>query len=96
MIYMDMPVIIPVLATGYLLTIYLLLIVAQRTIKNSQYAGNSTTKDTYASYLPTEQAPPTEESEQWSFSMSGATSLASNDLPHPVSQPPNVQEASRV
>ena len=33
MTYGDMPVIIPLLATGYLLTIYLLLILAQRTPK---------------------------------------------------------------
>jgi len=33
MTYSDMPVIIPLLATGYLLTIYLLLILAQRTTK---------------------------------------------------------------
>ena len=95
MIYMDMPVIIPVLATGYLLTIYLLLILAQRTIKNSRYVGNSAT-DNYTSYLPTEQAHPTDESEQWSLSISGAASLASSDLANPASQAPNVQKASRV
>ncbi|HBB31817.1 MAG TPA: hypothetical protein DDZ80_12930 [Cyanobacteria bacterium UBA8803] len=43
MIYNDMPVIIPVLATVYLLAIYLLLIVAQRTIKSSRYLANSLT-----------------------------------------------------
>lgn len=95
MIYMDMPVIIPVLATGYLLAIYLLLILAQRTIKSSRYVGNSTA-DNYTSYLPTEQAPPKDESEQWSLSISGAASLASNDLPNSTSQPPSIQEASRV
>ncbi|MEW6497530.1 MAG: hypothetical protein AB1589_34255 [Cyanobacteriota bacterium] len=52
--------------------------------------------DHYTSYLPTEQASPTEESEQWSLSISGAASLASNDLSNSTSQPPNVQEASRV
>jgi len=36
MAYADMPVIIPLLATGYLLTIYLLLILAQRTVKRGQ------------------------------------------------------------
>lgn len=95
MIYMDMPVIIPVLATGYLLTIYLLLILAQRTIKNSRYIGNSAAED-YTSYLPPEQEQTTDESEQWSLSISGVTSLASSDLANPASQPPHIQEASRV
>ena len=36
MAYADMPVIIPLLATGYLLTIYFLLILAQRTVKRGQ------------------------------------------------------------
>jgi hypothetical protein len=36
MAYADMPVIIPLLAAGYLLTIYLLLILAQRTVKRGQ------------------------------------------------------------
>jgi hypothetical protein len=31
----DMPLIIPILATGYLLTIYLLLVLAQRQAKES-------------------------------------------------------------
>lgn len=53
MIYNDMPVIIPLLATGYLLAIYLLLMVAQRTIKNSQYIANSVT-EAYT-HLSTEQ-----------------------------------------
>ncbi len=33
MIYHDIPVIIPILATGYVLTIYLLLILAERSAK---------------------------------------------------------------
>ena len=36
MIYHDIPVIIPILATGYVLTIYLLLILAERSAKMSQ------------------------------------------------------------
>lgn len=47
MIYTDMPLIIPVLATVYLVAIYLLLMVAQRTKKSSQYLANSLT-DIYA------------------------------------------------
>ncbi len=47
MIYTDMPLIIPVLATVYLVAIYLLLMVAQRTKKSSQYLANSLT-DVYA------------------------------------------------
>lgn len=33
MIYRDIPIIIPILATGYVLTIYLLLILAERSAK---------------------------------------------------------------
>lgn len=95
MIYIDMPVIIPVLATGYLLTIYLLLTLAQRTIKNSRYVDNSLT-DAYAPYVSTEQIPQTDDVEGWSFQVSRATSLASEELPHPVAQPPKVKEASSV
>ncbi|MEQ8995888.1 MAG: hypothetical protein RID53_05195 [Coleofasciculus sp. B1-GNL1-01] len=47
MIYTDMPLIIPVLATVYLVAIYLLLMVAQRTKKSSQYLASSLT-DVYA------------------------------------------------
>ncbi len=65
MTYNDMPVIIPLLATGYLLTIYLLLILAQRTIKSSRYVADSLT-DAYASYVPTEQATHSDGVEQWS------------------------------
>ncbi len=63
MTYNDMPVIIPLLATGYLLTIYLLLILAQRTLKSSRYVADSVS-DTYASYVPTEPAPYTDKVEQ--------------------------------
>jgi hypothetical protein len=34
MIYRDMPVFIPLLATGYVLMVYLLLMLAQRAIKS--------------------------------------------------------------
>jgi hypothetical protein len=89
--YNDMPVIIPVLATGYLLTIYLLLILAERATKTSRYVADSFT-DAYIPYAAaTKSAPRTDEIERWSFRVSGATSLglglaqrdevASNELP---------------
>lgn len=56
MIYTDMPVIIPVLAMVYLLTIYLLLILAQRTTKSSRYLANSLS-DAYSPYVSTESPP---------------------------------------
>lgn len=37
--YSEMPLIIPVLATGYLLTIYLLLMLASRTAKGARYVA---------------------------------------------------------
>ncbi len=37
--YGNMPLIIPVLATGYLLTIYLLLALAQRTAKETVHSA---------------------------------------------------------
>lgn len=95
MIYMDMPVIIPLLATGYLLAIYLLLTLAQRTIKNSRYVDNSLT-DAYAPFVSTEQTPQTDEVEGWSFQMSSVTSLASEELTPPVVPGSNVQKASSV
>lgn len=54
MVYNDMPIIIPLLATGYLLTIYLLLMLAQWTMKSSRYAANSM-NDAYAPALPSEE-----------------------------------------
>ena len=36
MTYGNVPVIIPILATGYLLTVYLLLVLAQRHTKSSE------------------------------------------------------------
>lgn len=101
MTYNDMPVIIPLLATGYLLTIYLLLILAQRTIKSSRYVADSLT-DAYASYVPTKQASHTDDVEQWSRSVqrsptvrwtktepnSSATSLAARAAMSPLREPP--------
>lgn len=55
MTYFGMPAIIPILAAGYLLAIYLLLMLAQRMYKSSQYASNTLT-DVYAAYSSTEQA----------------------------------------
>lgn len=40
MTYGNIPVIIPILATGYLLTVYLLLVLAQRHTKNSRAGEN--------------------------------------------------------
>ncbi|NEO29381.1 MAG: hypothetical protein F6K36_02795 [Symploca sp. SIO3C6] len=54
MVYQDTAVIIPLLATAYLLAIYLLLMVAQRMIKGSRYATSSF-RDAYANYGTTEQ-----------------------------------------
>lgn len=51
-----MPIIIPLLATGYLLTIYLLLMLAEWTMKSSRYVANSMS-DAYAS-LSSEEEPP--------------------------------------
>jgi len=55
MTYFGMPVIIPILAAGYLLAIYLLLMLAQRMLKSSRYASN-TLKDAYAAYSSTDRA----------------------------------------
>lgn len=102
MTYNDMPVIIPLLATGYLLTIYLLLILAQRTIKSSHYVADSLT-DAYASYVPTEQAPHSADVEQWSRTVqrsptgrwarternSSATSLGATGVTSALREPPS-------
>jgi len=81
--YNDMPVIIPVLATGYLLTIYLLLILAERTTKTSRYVADSFT-DAYIPSGATESASRIDEIERWSFRVSGAApfglGLAQRDL----------------
>jgi len=81
--YNDMPVIIPVLATGYLLTIYLLLILAERATKTSRYVADSFT-DAYIPSGATESAPRIDEIERWSFRVSGAgpfgLGLAQRDL----------------
>jgi hypothetical protein len=82
MIYNDMPVIIPLLATGYLLTIYLLLILAQRTTKSSRYAANSLT-DAYAPYSQVKSISQTDASERRPL----------RELPA-ASQPQKVQKVS--
>lgn len=46
MTYSDLPVIILLLASGYLLTIYVLLSLAQRTAKGGRYVGNSLAEGT--------------------------------------------------
>lgn len=75
MVYNDMPVIIPLLATGYLLTIYLLLILAQRTTKNSRYAANSLS-ETYTRYLPTtEDMPKVDKGERWPLRLQRLTPI---------------------
>lgn len=71
MVYNDMPVIIPLLATGYLLTIYLLLMLAQWTMKSSRYVANSLS-DAYAPYLP-EDVPQKDHVERWSIRVQGYT-----------------------
>jgi hypothetical protein len=38
--YIDMPLIIPILAGGYLLTIYVLLILAERIAKGGRYVAS--------------------------------------------------------
>ncbi|MEK0179611.1 MAG: hypothetical protein P2A85_12890 [Microcoleus anatoxicus] len=39
MIYRDIPLIIPILATGYVMTIYLLLMLAERSAKITRLGG---------------------------------------------------------
>lgn len=95
MIYMNMPVIIPVLAAGYLLTIYLLLTLAQRTIKNSRYVDSSLT-DVYVPYLSTNDAPQTDEGNGWSRPMGSMTAIASEDLQPSMAPSQKVQEASSL
>lgn len=70
----DMPVIIPLLATGYLLTIYLLLILAQRTTKGSGYVTNSVV-DAYTPYVATQQSSKTDGIDRWSVHASQSASL---------------------
>lgn len=66
MVYKDMPIIIPLLATGYLLTIYLLLMLAQWTMKNSRYAANSMS-DAYSSTAAEEKIVRKNDLERWSL-----------------------------
>lgn len=44
MTYSSSPVIIPILATGYLLTVYLLLVLVQRNNKDSESSAVSASK----------------------------------------------------
>lgn len=60
MVYTDMPIIIPLLATGYLFTIYLLLMLAEWTMKSSRYVANSMS-DAYAPSLSSEEELPNSE-----------------------------------
>lgn len=71
----DIPVIIPLLATGYLLTIYLLLMLAQRTTKGSRYVTDSVV-DSYMPYTSTEQQlSKTDEVDRWTLPTKPNTSL---------------------
>lgn len=85
MAYNDMPVIIPLLATGYLLTIYLLLILAQRTTKNSRYAANSLS-ETYSRYLPIQENLKLDKVERWPLRLQRLT---------PIGEATPVAEAKR-
>lgn len=78
MINNDMPIIIPLLATGYLLTIYLLLMLAQWTMKSSRYVANSM-NDAYAPYLPTEDTASKNDVKRLSLRVKEAVSLAKRD-----------------
>ena len=97
-----MPVIIPLLATGYLLTVYLLLMLAQRTVKGSGYVTNSFT-DAYA-HVPTDQASQIDKVEQWDLSISQATSFGlakqdftpSEEIAPAASPPQKVQQVSSL
>lgn len=79
MVYNDMPIIIPLLATGYLLTIYLLLMLAQWTMKSSRYVANSMS-DVYAPSLPSEEEVSQKEVERWSWRMRDTVLLSSEGL----------------
>jgi hypothetical protein len=103
MLYSDMPVIIPLLATAYLLTIYLLLMLARRTLKSSQYMTNSLT-DAYAPYIQPEPVTQTDEVERWSLRLRTVAPLrkrewnavASNELPPTATQPKKGQESKAL
>ncbi len=53
MTYGDMPVLILLLASGYLLTIYLLLILAERTTKNGRYVASEGSNISFPPSTPT-------------------------------------------
>ncbi len=95
MICMDMPVIIPILATGYLLTIYLLLTLAERVIKNPPYIDRSLT-DAYAHYTTSEQPPQIDELEVWSRSVTDVSSVTSKELSPSSATPSKVQEVTSL
>lgn len=86
-----MPVIILVLATGYLLTIYLLLMLAQRALKGSSYKSISLT-DT-STHLPVENEPQSNEVERWSIAGFGSVS---SELPTPTASPQSVRNVSSI
>ena len=75
MTYNDMPVIIPVLATAYLLTVYVLLILAERTAKSSRYIANSATEGGGAYVSPDSISPGNELEKTPIPTVSEATSL---------------------
>lgn len=104
MSYTTMPVIIPLLATGYLLTVYLLLMLAQRTVKSSGYAPNPNSfTDAYA-HAPTDQPSQADKVERWALRVSQAAPLglakqeatASQELSSTASSPQTVQQASSL
>ncbi len=101
MSYTTMPVIIPLLATGYLLTVYLLLMLAQRSVKSSGYTPNSFT-DAYA-HAPTDQPSQADKVERWALRVSQAApglakqeATASQELSSTASSPQKVQQASSL
>lgn len=73
MIQNHTALIIPLLATGYLLGIYLLLTFAERTIKSPHYLATSW-RETYTNYLPTEQARQRDSLRDWVIGSSGLAS----------------------
>jgi len=86
MIQNHTAIIIPLLATGYLLGIYLLLTLAERTIKSHHYLATSW-QETYTHYLPTKQSQQIENLRDWVIGSSGLpsqgeqSSLITDELP---------------
>lgn len=77
MVYKDMPIIIPLLATGYLFTVYLLLMLAQWTMKKSRYAANSMS-DAYA-HSASEDALKQKQAQRWSFQVTDTVLLTTSE-----------------